>query len=71
MNYETKELIVFLLVAALVVGILLYGAWHVSGYSCVSMWADSGMEVRFGFPEGCQIKNQQGFWIPSRNYREI
>lgn len=41
-----------------------------SSLSCEKQWADSGMDSRYSFFGGCQIK-VDGLWIPSRVYRDI
>lgn len=38
--------------------------------TCHGKWRDSGMDSRFGFPEGCMVRLRDGRWIPQAAYRE-
>jgi hypothetical protein len=52
---------------AVLIGI---GTW-LGKRECETRWADSGMAVRWGFFEGCQLRKADGTWIPSSVYREV
>lgn len=44
--------------------------YPLASYTCYAQWRNSGMEVSFGFMQGCQIKTEHG-WIPAENYRGV
>jgi hypothetical protein len=61
-------LIIFAVFVLLVT--LIFGAANLLvGASCDAQWKDSGMQHRYSFFGGCQVK-RNGVWIPAGNYRD-
>lgn len=42
---------------------------HAMEWSCDNTWRDTGVTYRYDLSGGCQIKTEEGRWIPSKAYR--
>lgn len=63
--------IIILVVACIVIGAPVVGVTYVlEEKQCTAQWNNSGMESRYSFFGGCQIKTAKGVWIPAKNYRD-
>ena len=56
--------VVLLIVGALAVG----GAYALERPSCIARWTDSGIETRWSFFGGCQLRQANGDWITDTAY---
>lgn len=45
---------------------VIYG---LNAMSCRMQWQDSNFQVKYTFMAGCQVKTQDGAWIPSTAVR--
>ncbi len=57
------------LIFAVVVGLLAFALW-VDNASCHAKWESSGHATKWGLMSGCQVRRDDGTWIPSDAVRE-
>lgn len=62
-------LILAAFLASLVLGVVGLSNW-IARESCVASWRDSGLQNRYSFWGGCQVRVKDK-WIPSSVYREV
>lgn len=66
-----KELMIFLVSVFVFIVLTLSAYYFLERYACSTKWEESGFQSRFGIVSGCLVKQKDGRWIPSENYREF
>ena len=64
-----SDIIVIIFGSIIVFCISILIAYPIEYSSCKSKWKD--YETSYGWLEGCLVKNKEGKFIPSENYREF
>ena len=65
MRPEAKELLATLVGYAIVLGTIIAVGWGFNAFRCHAAWSDSGYEVRWRPISGCQLKLDDGGWVPA------
>lgn len=64
------ELVAYLLVVAIMIGMVVGATYGCNAWRCSSRWDGSGMKTSWGPMKGCQLEAKPGKWVPADRYRE-
>jgi hypothetical protein len=62
---------VWLILLILLLPAMILFVYGMAKWECQSKWEDSGLPVRWGPMQGCQVKVPSGIWLPSETIREL
>lgn len=62
---------VWLVLLAFMFGFLILFMYAMAKWECMAKWESSGLPVRWGPMQGCQVKVPSGIWLPTETIREL